>query len=164
MSETSQPPQLPNASAVADDESKDAGRRRSTYRVFLSHGSADNYIAKELIVPKLSAAGAVVFIDDGAIEYGADFRARIFAELALVDELCLLVTPTSVERPWIFAELGVAIHRQIRVIAVIYGPHGDDLQKKGISSLLGTHLTLPLDDFGRYVEQLRNRIASKNHG
>lgn len=139
-----------------------AAKARGPYRIFLSHGHGDNYLTEKLIKPKLIAAGAVVFVDLD-LEGGADFRARVFDELSVADELCVLLTPTSVKRPWIYAELGVAIHRDITVVSLIYGVE-KKLSKKGILSLLGTHLYLQFDELDKYLQQAAARIERHRHG
>ncbi len=132
------------------------------YRVFLSHGGADSFIVKH-IEPKLVETGATVFVDRGQIKYGDDFRRMIFQELNSCQELLLLITPTSVSRPWIFAELGVAISRSVRVIAVLYGVPEHELQSKGVLSLLGTSHYVELNDIDQYYSELRARINGHRH-
>ena len=132
------------------------------YRVFLSHGGADSFIVKH-IEPNLIETGATVFVDRGQIKYGDDFRRMIFHELNSCQELLLLITPTSVSRPWIFAELGVAISRSVRVIAVLYGVPEHELQSKGVLSLLGTSHYVELNDIDQYYTELRARVDGNHH-
>jgi hypothetical protein len=131
------------------------------YRVFVSHGGADNFIIKH-VAPEIEATGATVFIDKGEIKYGDDFRERIFRELLACNELLILLTPTSVQRPWIFAELGVAISRGIRVVTVVYGVPEIDLQSKGILSLIGTNHYVELNSIEAYYEELRARVSENS--
>jgi hypothetical protein len=49
--------------------------------------------------PKVRASGAEVFVDEGQVTYGNDFRERVFRELTICDELLVLLTPSSVKRP-----------------------------------------------------------------
>lgn len=127
------------------------------YRVFFSHGGADGFIVKH-VEPKLVETGATVFVDRGQIKYGDDFRETIFEELKVCQELLLLITPTSVSRPWIFAELGVAISRGARVVAVLYGVPEHELQSKGVLSLLGTSHYVELNDIEEYYIELAERV------
>lgn len=135
----------------------------SQYRVFLSHGGGDSFIVKH-VTPELEATGASVFVDKGEIKYGDDFRDRIFAELQACHELLIIITPTSVVRPWIFAELGVAISRRVRIVTVIYGVPEADLQAKGILSLLGTHHYVDLSNIDNYYVELRARVRETGNG
>lgn len=140
-----------------------SARTPSRHRVFLSHGGGDSFIVKH-VTPELEATGARVFVDKGEIKYGDDFRERIFSELAVCNELLLIVTPTSVVRPWIFAELGVAISRNVRIVTVIYGVPEADLQNKGVLSLLGTHHYVDLSNIESYYEELRARVTENANG
>src|SRR5947209_12349068 len=91
------------------------------YRVFLSHGGGDKYVARNLVAPKMQEAGASVFLDLVEVSFGANFRGQIFQELKRSHELCILLTPTSILRPWVFAELGAAISQGTFIVAVVYG-------------------------------------------
>ena len=79
------------------------------YRVFFSHGSDDTYIVENFLKPKVASSGAHVFVDAGTIGYGDDFRALLLAELGDLDELLVLLTKSSLRRPWVLAELGAAL-------------------------------------------------------
>lgn len=143
--------------------SEGLARANGTYRVFISHGSADGILVTDLIAPRVIDAGANVFVDSINVEFGGDYHDKIFAELEHCHELCVLLTPTSVLRPWVFAEIGAAILRKLWVVAIVYGVSEAKLQAKGITSLLGTHRPLALDDMPRYIDELRRRIASHRH-
>jgi hypothetical protein len=133
------------------------------YRVFFSHGGDDTYIVKNFLKPKVEASGAYVFLDDGKIEYGDDFRELILRELTLCDELLVLFTKSSLRRPWVLAEVGATLIRSKRIVAVSYGPSEADLQELGVLSLLGTKSILVMDDFDNYVEQLKQRVKGHNN-
>lgn len=129
----------------------------SNYRVFFSHGGEDTFLAA-FLKPKLEKTGAHVFLDAGGIEYGDDFRETILAALRDCDELLVLITASSLRRPWVLAEIGAAMVRSRRVVAIRYGPTERELQELGILSLLGTRSLLILNDFDAYVEQLARRV------
>jgi hypothetical protein len=133
------------------------------YRVFFSHGGEDTFMVAQFLQPKLQSAGAHVFVDAGELEYGDDFRATILAELARADELLVLLTPSSIRRPWVSAEIGAALVRTRRVVAIRYGPTASELQDLGILSLLGTRTLLRMDNFDTYVDQLARRVAENGH-
>ena len=130
------------------------------YRVFLSHGGGDTFVASELFAPRMREAGATVFIDAVELDGGSNFRSEIFEELSQSDELVVLITKTSILRPWIFAEIGVAILRRIRIVPFIYGPRESELSRLGILSLLGTIKTLRYErqDLADYISQLARRV------
>lgn len=80
----------------------------SQYRIFFSRGGDDTFIVKEFLKPKAEASGASVFLDAGRLQYGDDFRQTILEELAGADELLVLLTPSSILRSWVIAEIGGA--------------------------------------------------------
>jgi TIR domain len=133
------------------------------YRIFFSHGGDDTYIVNDFLRPQVERTGATVFLDAGGIEYGEDFRRIIFAELCGCDELLVLLTPSSLKRPWVIAEIGAILVRGKRVVAIRYGPSEGELQELGILSLLGSVSLLRMDDFKGYVEQLTRRVAEYGH-
>lgn len=133
------------------------------YRIFFSHGSDDTFIVKEFLRPKVESSGASVFVDAGRIEYGDDFREVIFQELSCCDELLVLLTPSSLQRPWVIAEIGAILVRGKRVVAIRYGPTENELQNLGVLSLLGTKSLLRMEEFDEYVKQLTRRVAEYNH-
>lgn len=129
------------------------------YRVFFSHGGDDTYVVNQFLKPKVEASGASVFVDAGEIKYGDDFRSLILDELEKCDELLILLTRSSIRRPWVFAELGASLIRKIRIVVVRYGVSEEELRTDGVLSLLGTNSLLTLNEFDRYVEQLKDRVA-----
>lgn len=110
------------------------------------------------MAPRMSEAGASVFLDLVDVKYGDNFRAQILDQLATANELCVLLTRTSILRPWVFAELGVAVSRGIHIVAVVYGVLESELQANGVLSILGTNSYLEMDDFDIYVKQLEARV------
>lgn len=135
------------------------------YHVFFSHGGDDSFIAQQFLKPQLERTGATVFLDKGHLEYGDDFRDEILNALKKCDELVILITPSSLRRPWVFAELGGALVRSRRVIAIRYGPTEGELQELGVLSLLGTRTLLTLDEFEDYLKQLTRRVQEATpHG
>jgi len=136
----------------------------SPYRLFFSHGGDDTFIVKEFLKPMVESSGANVFLDAGRLDYGDDFRETIFVELAQADELLVLLTPSSIRRPWVIAEIGAMLVRGKRVVALRYGPSESELQELGILSLLGTKTLLRMDDFDNYVVQLKRRVTRNGNG
>ncbi len=135
----------------------------SEYRIFFSHGGDDTFVVREFLKPKVEQSGAIVFLDAGRIEYGEDFRQTILLELERCDELIVLLTPSSVRRPWVIAEIGATLIRGKRIVAIRYGPSESELQELGLLSLLGTRTLLRMEDFDEYVEQLERRVRSNGH-
>ena len=130
------------------------------YRVFFSHGGDDTYVVEQFLKPKVESSGATVFVDSGTIDFGDDFRELILNELATFDELLVLFTQSSLQRPWVFAEVAAAVLRQKRIVAIRYGPSESELQALGVLSLLGSKTLLGLNDFDKYVTQLAARVKA----
>jgi len=135
----------------------------SPYRIFFSHGGEDKYVVEHFLKPKVESSGAAVFLDTGAIKYGDDFRDLILTELRNCDELLVLLTKSSLQRPWVLAEVGATLIRNKRIIAVRYGTSESELQELGVLSLLGTKSLLQLDDFDKYVSQLISRVKEASN-
>jgi len=130
------------------------------YRLFFSHGGEDAYIVQHFLREQVEKTGAKVFLDTGRIHYGDDFREKILKELASCDELLVLVTRSSLKRPWVLAEIGAALVRGKRIVAVLYGPTTTELEELSVLSLLGQSHVLVLDNFGEYLSQLKSRVES----
>src|SRR5262249_53963880 len=131
----------------------------SSYRLFFSHGGDDTFIVRKFLCPQVESSGATVFLDDGCLAYGDDFRETVLLELARADEILVLLTHSSIRRPWVFAEIGAMLVRGKRVVAVRYGPSDVELQELGVLPLLGTKTLLRMEDLDEYVVQLTRRVS-----
>jgi len=79
------------------------------YKVFISHGSGkEDTMWANQIRDKLSENNVDSFLDHYDVGIGNNFRTRILSELQNCDELLCLLTPESISRPWIAAEIGAA--------------------------------------------------------
>src|SRR2546421_6814906 len=91
------------------------------YQVFVSHATADKWIAVT-ICEKIEATGATTFRDDRDIHGGDVIAREIFAQINRSKEFLVLLTPTSVTRQWVLFEIGAAFGRRgLRIIPVMYG-------------------------------------------
>jgi len=86
-------------------------RRRSTrpkqWLIFVSHAGLDTWVARQ-IAKHLVAAGAKPFLDEAHIAVGEDFEEEILGALDRCREVLVLLTPWSLQRPYVWAEIGVA--------------------------------------------------------
>jgi hypothetical protein len=94
-------------------------RPSSPYRIFVSHGSADAWIASQ-IASRLQDSGAMTFLDNNDLSKGDDFKQVIRVEVGRSDELVALFTPWSIKRNWVRVEIGAAWVNQKRVVIVLY--------------------------------------------
>jgi hypothetical protein len=78
-----------------------------TYRVFVSHGWHDRWIARQM-ARLIEDSGASAFINVCDIRKGDRIEERIREELPKCDELIALLTPWSVDRNWVWTEIAAA--------------------------------------------------------
>src|SRR5277367_4434192 len=80
---------------------------RKPYQVFISHATADKWIAKTLC-EKIEETGATTFRDDRDIAGGDDIPEEIRRQIKRSNEPLVVLTPESVNRPWVILEVGAA--------------------------------------------------------
>ena len=128
------------------------------YRVFISHGSSDRWIAEQ-IREKLLSADIHAFLDEADIRIGDDFRAIILQEIRDCHDVLALLTPSSLSRAWVFAEIGAAAMAEKRVVAIWYGLTMEELHDRGIVSLIGDVALTDLNDMDAYVDAVISRAG-----
>ena len=132
--------------------------------VFVSHSSRDTWVAKQ-IAREITNSGAVPFLDEAQIDIGADFEEDIRNFLQQADELVVLLTPWALERPYIWAEIGVAWGRRIPIVALLHGMTSEELQSRpSVPLFLKKRNLLDLNEVDSYFEQLRQRVATEFSG
>ena len=73
-----------------------------------------------------------------------------------------LLTPWSLERPYVWAEIGAAWIRRIPIIVVLYGLSIHDFQAlPNTPVFLKKRDMIRLNDIDQYFKQLSERIATK---
>ncbi len=83
----------------------------SKWLVFISHASTDTWVAKR-IAEKIEACGASTFLDEAHIAVGEDFEERILQALDRANELLVLLTPWSLNRPYVWSVLLVNLSEE----------------------------------------------------
>ncbi len=121
-------------------------------QVFISHATADKWIAK-VLCEKIDLSGAVSFRDDRDIKGGDDIPDEIVKQIKASDEVLILLTPQSVSRPWVLLEAGMAIARRKRIVPVLYHVTADP-----IPAMIKSKKAYHLNDIDRYFEELKERI------
>jgi hypothetical protein len=130
---------------------------KSARVVFVSHSSKDTWVAKQ-IAAQISKCGARPFLDEADIEVGDDFEQEILEFLEKADELVVLMTPWALERPYVWAELGVAWSRRIPIVILLQGMTPGEFQSKpGIPVFLKKRDIIDLNDVDTYIAGLRKR-------
>lgn len=130
------------------------------YKVFVSHGSADLWLATQ-IGKEVVAVGGLPFLDETNIPKGhPNFKDVIRQEIAESRELIAIFTPWSALRSWVWIEIGAAWNRQIPVLAVLYGMSVDDFDKSGQGkAILEDANVIHLNEIDKYFRQLAGRTA-----
>lgn len=126
--------------------------------VFISHSGQDTWVARQ-IAREVAALGASPFLDEASIELGADFETEILASLNQADELVVLLTPWALQRPYVWAELGVAWGRGVPIVALLLGITTAEMQAQpGLPVFLKKRNVIDLNEIDRYLAELRARM------
>lgn len=80
--------------------------------VFLCHASEDKALVRQ-IAEDLTANGIDVFYDEWCISYGDSIRQRIDDGLQDCTHFVVLLTETSLEKPWVNAEIDAGFVRKL---------------------------------------------------
>lgn len=125
--------------------------------VFVSHSARDTWAAKQ-IVREIESCGAKPFLDEAEIGVGEDFEEEILNFLEHADELVALVTPWSLERPYVWAELGAAWTRRLPIFILLQGMTPGEFQSRpGVPVFLKKRNLVDLNDIESYFAELRRR-------
>lgn len=129
--------------------------RARPYQVFVSHATADKWIAKALC-DRIESTGAKSFRDDRDIQGGDSIPEEIRRQIKLSKELVVLLTPESVNRQWVTMEVGAAWgwSKRMRIIVVMYHVSVDP-----IPDMIKNKKAMPLNDFDQYVIELAARVS-----
>ena len=132
--------------------------RTGGYQVFLSHATADKWLARTLC-ERIEQTGATTFRDDRDIDGGDDIPDRIRGEIIRSNEMVVLLTPESVNRPWVILEVGAAWgrRRDFRIITVLCHVEVD-----AIPEMLTSRKAVPINEFDEYLKELKKRVARHN--
>jgi hypothetical protein len=134
--------------------STQAKGKDNPYVVFISHATADKWIAK-VFCEKIEAVGAETFRDDRDINGGDDIPEQIRRQIIRSNEMVVLMTPESIDRPWVLLEIGAAWGKgqKARIIAVLCHVEVDT-----IPDIIGSKKAVPINSFDDYLEELRQRV------
>lgn len=134
----------------------------SQYKVFVSHGKPDTWLAAQ-VARRAQDCGASTFLDETDIRTGDDFKRIIHREIAQSEELIVLFTPWSVQRFWVWVEVGAAWGLEKRIIAVLYGLKVSQLEELGGSkAVLDDIDVIDINDFDKYFVELSERIRRES--
>jgi hypothetical protein len=132
-----------------------------TYRVFVSHSWSDLWVARQIERRIREDARAETFIDAFDIAKGDDFEDRIFDEMRRMDELVVLLTPWSVDRHWLWVEIGAARANGCRTVPVLYHLSLDEIEKAGGATFLRAKNVVAMNEMETYLSQLKRRVSAR---
>lgn len=132
---------------------KAAATAPTPYRVFVSHATADKWIARTICEKIDAIPGVVTFRDDRDIAGGDTIRDVLLEELEQADEVLVLLTPTSVGRQWVIAEAAVGWALRKRIVPICYNATVDQI------AILSGQRAFLLNDFDSYLADLRERVG-----
>ncbi len=126
----------------------------SDYPIFISHASADKWVAR-MVCERLEAAGAKAFRDDRDIDGGDRIPEEIIRQITRCREFVVLLTPRSVDRPWVLLEVGMALRngRRTRIVPVLYHVGVDP-----IPEMIKDRKAIDLNQFDDYVAEVARTI------
>jgi hypothetical protein len=130
--------------------------KSASYQVFVSHATADKWLATT-ICAKIESAGATTFRDDRDINGGDDIPEAIRMQIKQSKEFVVLLTPDSVSRPWVLLEVGAAWgwRKKFPIAAILCHVNVD-----AIPDIIKSKKAIPLNDFDKYLTELSHRIKT----
>ena len=128
------------------------------YQIFVSHATADKWLAMTLC-EKLEEAGASTFRDDRDIDGGDDIPERIRLEIKRSREFVVLLTPHSINRPWVLLEVGAAWgwSNAMRITSILC--HVD---VEPIPGVLKSKKAIPINDVATFFAEVKQRVGKHN--
>lgn len=128
------------------------------YQVFVSHASADKWLATTLC-EKIEAAGASTFRDDRDIDGGDDIPERIRSEIKRSRELVVLLTPHSADRPWVLLEVGAAWgwSKSTRITPIMCHVDVDP-----IPGMIKSKKAIKINDCDDFFAEIKSRVRKHN--
>jgi len=152
-------PRARDRGLTADMDEFDSGSSSRLRLVFISHAGEDTWIARQ-IARETSERGARPFLDQADIHVGAEFGDHIRNFLDQADELIVLFTPWSLERPYVWAEIGAAWIRRIPIVIILLGLTASEFQARpNVPVFLKKRDIIHLNQMDEYLDQLEQRIA-----
>jgi TIR domain len=128
--------------------------------VFVSHSGEDTWVARQ-IARSIELNGGKPFLDEADVEVGAEFEEHIGDFLDRADELLVLFTPWSLQRPYVWAEIGAAWIRRIPIVVVLHGLSQDEFQSQTHAPVfLKKRDMIRLNEIDHHFQQLAARCGN----
>jgi len=132
-----------------------ATKKSAHYQVFVSHATADKWLAKTLC-EKIEQIGlATTFRDDRDISGGEAIPEEIRKQIENSKELLVLLTPFSIESEWVRMEIGAAWYGRKRIVTVRCHVPVDK-----IPGIIKDKKSIDLNEVDQYLRELADRVRS----
>ena len=137
--------------STAKSPTKKAASPANDYVVFVSHATYDKWIA-QVICEKIESLGVKTWRDDRDIDGGDKIPEAVRRAIASCSEVAVLLTPKSVDRPWILLEVGMAIGQEKRIVPLFY-----HVEPAGTPAVTQDNRGFHLHELDRYLSNLKTR-------
>ncbi len=128
------------------------------YQVFISHATADKWIAKA-ICEKIENTGATTFRDDRDISGGDDIPEEIRRQIKRSKEIVVILTPESIDRRWVILEVGAAWGWSKRMRITIVMCH---VSVDPIPDMIKNKKAINLNQIEDYLSELTQRVRGRD--
>jgi hypothetical protein len=127
-------------------------------KIFISHASADTWVARQIAL-HIKPVGGEVFLDETDIHHGDDFRERILETEPGCSELLVLLTPWSMQRPWVLLEISCFLHSRKRIVGVVHGLSIEEARAvPAIGALMDRRTLMDINQLDTYFAELQARM------
>lgn len=128
------------------------------YQVFISHATADKWLAVTICEKIELTTGATTFRDDRDIAGGDDIPEEIRRQIKQSREMVVLLTPDSVDRQWVLLEVGAAWGSSKRARITVVMNH---VSVDPIPDMIKNKKAIRLNDFDHYLHELTQRVRGQ---
>jgi hypothetical protein len=112
------------------------------------------------VCEKIETTGATTFRDDRDIDGGDDIPDEIRRQIKKSKELVVILTPESINRPWVTIEVGAAwLSSKLKRIVILLCQISVD----PIPPMLKSKKAIHLNDLDSYLNELAHRVGG-HHG
>jgi hypothetical protein len=133
-------------------------QNKTDYKVFISHSSKDLWLAQQ-IEKGIKNCKAKTFLDAADVEAGDTFDEVILKHLKTSNELLVLFTPWSLQRPYIWMEIGAAWAKGLRITGITHSVTIDEIiSKTEIPNVIKKSNIIDINSIDKYFAQLKKRV------
>lgn len=117
-------------------------------RIFISHSSKDKWAARR-IAKDVEELGHEVFLDEKDIVTGDSIDVSIRQNLKQSDHFLMLLSPASLNSPWVLVELGGAIALEKRIVPILLYVGANE-----VPQVINLKLARDINEIDKYYTEL----------